>query len=300
MRAAQETPNRRKPVRHLFAREAARGRAYRHWTVRAFLAIATMLTVSACATKTSDDHVAIVDGHRVAYQVFGTGKPVVVMISGMGDSMNSFQDVAPEIARAATVVIYDRAGYGASSAVAGPRDAQAADRELSALLAQIGVSGPFVIVGHSVGGLFAEYYAAMHPRDVAGLILEESRPADFTRRCEAAGVRMCTAPASLVRFMPSGAQGEFAALSRTIVQVEAAGPPHGKPVLVLSRSVEPNAAGFERIWAVAQNDLAMRYPGARHLVASRSGHYVHHDQAQWFVASIVEFLGEVSRERATP
>lgn len=285
---------------HLFARAKTGDCASRHWTFRVFLAFATMLTVSACATKTSDDQVAIIDGHRVAYQVFGTGKPVVVMISGMGDGMSSFQDVAPEIAQVATVIIYDRAGYGASGAVAGLRDAQAAERELSGLLAQIGVSGPYVLVGHSVGGLFAEYYAAMHPSDVAGLILEDSRPADFTRRCEAAGVGMCMAPALAVRFMPNGARGEFAALSQTIAQVEAAGPAPGRDVLILSRSVEPNAAAFDRIWSVAQNDLALRYPGSRHLVASRSGHYVHQDQAAWFVSSVVAFLGDVTREQAAP
>ena len=104
----------------------------------------------------------------------------------------------------------------------------------------------------------------------------------------------------MVRFMPSGAQGEFAALSQTSAQVEAAGPARGKPVLVLSRSVEPDAAGFDRIWSNVQDDLALRYPGSHHLVASRSGHYVHQDQAQWFVASVVAFLGEVNRERATP
>lgn len=287
-------------MRHLFAREAESGRASRRWTLGAVLAFATLLTVGGCASKTDDAHVAIVDGHRVAYQVLGNGKPVVVMISGLGDDMSSFRDVAAEIAEVATVIIYDRAGYGESGAVMGPRDAQAAERELSGLLAQIGVSGPYMLVGHSVGGLFAEYYAVMHPGEVEGLILEDSRPADFTRRCEAAGVGMCTAPELAVRFMPNGAQGEFAALSQTIAQVEAAGPVQGRDVLVLSRSVEPNAAGFDRIWFVAQDDLALRYPGSRHLVASRSGHYVHHDQAQWFVSSIIAFIGDVRREQANP
>lgn len=285
-------------MRHLFARDGESERAILHWTLGVVLAFATLLTVSGCATKTNRDHVAIVDGHRVTYQVFGNGKPVVVIVSGMGDSMSSFQDVAAQIAEVATVIIYDRAGYGASGAVAGPRDAQAAERELSGLLAQIGVSGPYMLVGHSVGGLFAEYYAAMHPGEVEGLILEDSRPADFTRRCEAAGVGMCTAPALAVRFMPNGAQGEFAALSQTIAQVESAGPVRGRNVLVLSRSVEPNAAAFDR--SDAQGDLALRYPGSQHLVASRSGHYVHQDQAEWFVASIVAFIGDVRRETTAP
>lgn len=286
-------------MRHLFTREAARERAKRDRAFKAVLALAALLTVCACATKSNNDHVAIVDGQRVAYRMLGTGEPVVVMIAGLGDGLNSFQDVAPEIAEVATVIVYDRAGYGASSAAAGPRDAQAADRELSGLLAQIGVRGPYVLIGHSLGGLFAEYHAAMHPDDVAGLILEESRPADFTRRCEAAGVDMCAAPALLVRLMPTGAQGEFAALSQTAAQVEAAAPLHGKPVLVLSRSHEPNGSAFDRIWSAAQDDLALRYAGSRHLVASRSGHYVHQDQAQWFAASVVAFLGDVGRQSAT-
>lgn len=285
-------------MRHPFMRNAERGRAKRH-PFKTILAVVTLLTISACATKSSDDHVAMVDGQRVAYRMFGTGEPVVVMIAGLGDGLNSFQDVAPEIAKAATVIIYDRAGYGASSAAAGPRDAQAADRELSGLLAQIGVRGPYVLVGHSVGGLFAEYHAAMHPDDVAGLILEDSRPADFTRRCEAADVDMCVAPASLVRFMPNGAQAEFTSLSLTIEQVEATAPLRGKPVLVLSRSVRPNTSAFDRIWSAAQEDLALRYPGSRHLVASRAGHYVHQDQTQWFAASVIAFLGDVRGQTAT-
>lgn len=285
-------------MRHPFMRNAERGRAKRH-PFKTILAVVTLLTISACATKSSDDHVAMVDGQRVAYRMFGTGEPVVVMIAGLGDGLNSFQDVAPEIAKAATVIIYDRAGYGTSSAAAGPRDAQAADRELSGLLAQIGVRGPYVLVGHSVGGLFAEYHAAMHPDDVAGLILEDSRPADFTRRCEAADVDMCVAPASLVRFMPNGAQAEFTSLSLTIEQVEATAPLRGKPVLVLSRSVRPNTSAFDRIWSAAQEDLALRYPGSRHLVASRAGHYVHQDQTQWFAASVIAFLGDVRGQTAT-
>lgn len=90
-------------MRHLFGREGASRRTGRHWTFRAVLAFATLLAVSACATKTNDDHVVSVDGHRVAYQVLGTGKPVVVMISGMGDGMNSFQDVAAELAEVSIV-----------------------------------------------------------------------------------------------------------------------------------------------------------------------------------------------------
>lgn len=90
-------------MRQLFARKAESGRLSRRWTLSAVLTFATLLTVGGCVTKTNDDHVAIVDGNRVAYQVLGAGKPVVVMIAGMGDGMNSFQDVAAELAEVSIV-----------------------------------------------------------------------------------------------------------------------------------------------------------------------------------------------------
>jgi hypothetical protein len=98
--------------------------------------------------------------------------------------------------------------------------------------------------------------------------------------------------------MPAGAQAEFAALSNTSAQVQRAGPVQDRPVWVLSRAVAANASARDSFWASAQDDLAARYPGARHLVA-RSGHYIHADQQDWFCASVKEFLArEVSGRRA--
>jgi pimeloyl-ACP methyl ester carboxylesterase len=169
------------------------------------------------------ERTALVEGHRVTFRVVGTGRPAVVMISGLGDGMATFDGVAAELGKTRTVIIYDRAGYGGSAAGIGPRDAVAAERELSGVLAQSGVAGPFVLSGHSLGGLFAEYYAAKHPDQIAGLILEESRPANFSRLCEAA-LRdgMCLPPAWIVWFMAKGARDEVAALGIVMDQVESA------------------------------------------------------------------------------
>jgi pimeloyl-ACP methyl ester carboxylesterase len=105
-------------------------------------ASALLFAAGSCGTASDDATIAQVDGRRVAYRVLGSGAPVVVMISGMGDGMGSFEDVAVELSKSATVIIYDRAGYGRSTAAPGPRDARAADRELSGLLAHARVPGP--------------------------------------------------------------------------------------------------------------------------------------------------------------
>jgi pimeloyl-ACP methyl ester carboxylesterase len=255
----------------------------------ATLAVAALFVMPSCASAPRDVRVAHVEDHQIAYRVLGSGRPVIVMISGLGDGMTTFDDAAAELAQSATVIVYDRAGYGGSDAVEGARDARAAERELSALLEQSGVNGPYVLLGHSVGGLYAEYYAAQHPHQVAGLILEDSRPSNFSRACEGAGVDMCAMLSSMAWTLPAGARGELAALVTTERQVGAISPISGKPVLVLSRPVASNANAFDATWASSQRELANRY-GARHLTAPTGGHYVHGDEAAWFVSSIQSFL----------
>jgi pimeloyl-ACP methyl ester carboxylesterase len=260
------------------------------------LALGVLLSTPSCANAPDDIQFAEIGGHRTAYRVLGAGKPAIVMITGSGDTMATLEDVASELATTTTVILYDRAGYGGSDAVAGARDAEAATRELSALLEQSGVSGPYVLAGHSVGGLYAEYFAAQHPDQVMGVVLEDSRPADFTRRCEDAGVSACTFPASMAWALPEGGRAELAALSRTIDQVEHIRPRAG-PTLILSRTTPANASAFDIIWSTAQRDLAVRYPGAHQLVAEDSGHYIHVDQRTWFVASVRSFVEQLRVQR---
>jgi pimeloyl-ACP methyl ester carboxylesterase len=230
------------------------------------------------------------DVPHIAYQVLGSGKPVIVMLSGLGADMTTFAQVAPEIATSATVIVYDRAGYGDSDLAAGPKDAASAERELSSLLARTGIPGPYVLAGHSLGGLFAEYYAAKHPEQVAGLILEESRPADFARRCEAASLSFCTPLPGMMKNAPQGAREEVLALPATESQVRDAGPVSGKPVLILSRPTSADATTFAGQWSAAQVELAKRYPRSVHLLAEGGGHDIHRDQRAWYVESVQAFL----------
>ena len=259
------------------------------------LACAALGAGLAQAAAPADVRTAQVDGHKVAYRVLGHDRPVLVLISGLGDGMASFEAVAPDLARTATVIVYDRAGYGGSDAVAAPRDAAAADRELTGLLKASGVAGPYVVAGHSLGGLYAEYFAAHHPDAVAGLILEESRPADFTARCVAAGIAMCAPPPMLLRFLPKGGQGEGAALDATAAQVGVTARA-AVPVLVLSRPTPAGAKPFDALWGQAQDDLAARY-GARRLAAPGDGHYIHKDQRAWFVDQVSGFLAGVKSRK---
>jgi pimeloyl-ACP methyl ester carboxylesterase len=263
-------------------------RARRAPVVAVLSAIA--IAMAGCQSVPRDMRVAELGDHHLAYRVLGAGRPALVMISGLGDGMDSFRAAAPLLAQNATVIVYDRAGYGSSSRPGALRDAAAAERELLEMLRASDVPGPYVLLGHSLGGLFAEYFAARHPELVAGLILEETRPADFGTRCEAAGINMCGPTPAMMILSPQGAQAEVAALSQTLAEVSALPAPSSNlRVLVLSRPIRRNDNPFDAMWARAQRDLAQHY-GATHRNAPAGGHYIHIDQQAWFVAAVGDFL----------
>lgn len=275
----------------------ARGAAAVRTTAVLALALGVLMSAASCANSPPDVRFAEVDGDRTAYRVLGAGEPAIVMIAGLGDDMATFEDVASELATTTTVILYDRAGYGGSDVTAGARDAQAAIRELSAVLEQSRVSGPYVLLGHSVGGLYAEYFAAQHPDQVLGVVLEDSRPADFTRRCEEAGISACTFPAFMAWTLPAGGRAELAALSITVEEVERMRQPDAMPMLVLSRPTPVNPSAFDILWSAAQRDLTARYPGAQQLVTEDGGHYIHVDQRAWFVASVRAFIDQARAQQ---
>ena len=233
----------------------------------------------------------MVNGHAIAWTSVGSGRPVLVMMAGLGNGKETFAKVAPLLAKHGTIIVYDRPGYGGSPAVPSPRDAEAAASDLDALLTQTGIKGPYIVLGHSLGGLYAEAFAGRHPDKVAGLILEESRPAKFTSQCEALQLGMCTPPKALGMLMPAGAKAEMASLDAVMSQVQARSFIDSKPVLVLSRPTADTP--MDRLWRQAQGELADSYAGARHLTSPAGGHYIHVDQQAWFLQAVTDFMDQV-------
>ena len=109
----------------------------------------------------------------------GGGAPTVVMDSGAGGSVLDWQLVQPEVAGFARVCTYDRGGAGWSEPGAQPRTSQQFVEELHTLLGNAGVQGPYVLVGHSLGGTNMQLYASRYPDEVAGMVLVDSALEDL-------------------------------------------------------------------------------------------------------------------------
>lgn len=115
-----------------------------------------------------------VGGYRLHLYCHGTGSPTVVMEAGMGDFGLTWGLVQPELAKTSRVCVYDRAGLGWSDPSPRPRTVAVMVDELHSLLANAGIPGPYVLAGHSLGGLVVRLYAHSYPQDVTGLVLVDS------------------------------------------------------------------------------------------------------------------------------
>jgi pimeloyl-ACP methyl ester carboxylesterase len=110
-------------------------------------------------------------GHRLHVVASGEAPPTVVLEAPTGGSHLIWLQVAAEVSRHSRVVSYDRAGYAWSDPAASPRTAGAIVEDLRRMLRASGDVGPFVLVGHSFGGLIVRLYALRHPEEVGGLVL---------------------------------------------------------------------------------------------------------------------------------
>jgi|1186.fasta_scaffold36308_1 pimeloyl-ACP methyl ester carboxylesterase len=112
--------------------------------------------------------------YRLHLECHGSGSPSVILEPGGGGSAASMGLIAPAVARDSRVCVYDRAGRGWSDFAASPPDGAQIATDLHTLLHRAHVRGPYVLAGHSFGGLYVRTYAAKYPDDVAGLVLVDS------------------------------------------------------------------------------------------------------------------------------
>lgn len=112
--------------------------------------------------------------HHLHHRCEGSGAPAVVLEAGIAASSVSWSRVQPEIARFTRVCSYDRAGLAWSEYTAAPRTMAALVNELRLLLQQAGIPPPYVLVGHSFGGIIIRAFARSHPNEVAGLVFVDT------------------------------------------------------------------------------------------------------------------------------
>jgi pimeloyl-ACP methyl ester carboxylesterase len=244
-----------------------------------------------------------VGGVRMHIDCTGTGTPAVILEGGFVNSWLEWEKIQPAIARTTQVCSYDRAGLGWSDPPKTPRTSQNMANELRALLKNAGVAGPYVLVGHSYGGLNVRLYAAEHPEEVAGMVLVDSINPDNVL-WDAPGslkesfkmwVYRTTAPFGIPRLLgdcPVGPQScrefaeTYAAMRNDRLESAAIVRSHGGlgslPLIVIAHDPEfykrvspfPEKQKYEFEWQQEQERLTHLSTRSQFLVAKDSGHSI--------------------------
>ena len=235
-----------------------------------------------------------IGGYSLAIRCMGHGSPVVVIDAGLGEGSAAWTTLQTRVATFTQVCTYDRAGVGQSDPGPTPRTSQQMVAELRTLLRKASVEGPYVVVGHSLGGLNAQLFAMQYPHDTAGLVLIDPSFPDMLTRF-AAVLPEAWLPLWNSQF-ESAAEGMTQAdLATSCAQVGVAGKLPNVPLMVLSAGqpvqLPPEystfpAADVLREMQVGHAVLTSTVPHGQHLIVENSSHATMHLQDDVIVDAI--------------
>lgn len=248
----------------------------------------------------------------------------MILESGLGDSYVSWQKMQPQISQFTRVCSYDRAGLGYSDSSPHPRTSKVMAQELHALLQSAGISGPLILVGHSLGGYNVRLYASLYRNEVAGMVLVDSSHPDQAKRLppavndmEKSWVRQAeflefTMPFGVPRLLgfcesdPAARAAEcnfhtaregvaeMKAFAESAAQTAATGSLGDIPLAVLSHDPdmpqpdlpEDLVKPMNDAWQQMQEELAHLSTKGTRTIAKNSGHYIQIDRPDLVVEAI--------------
>jgi pimeloyl-ACP methyl ester carboxylesterase len=220
----------------------------------------------------------------------GSG-PTVVFEAGEGDDLGVWYKVGPLVAATSPVLLYSRAGYGQSAAVAGTRDGAAIVAELRALLGAMSVPLPVVLVAHGNSSAYAELWAKTTPAEFAGLVLVEPRHRDFDAQCAAQKLEDCDVLGPEIDALTEPRRSEQKALPATWDALRPLGGLGAIPLRVLTGTGQRNELDqWLRLWQSFHQQLAQESSKGKWETAGNSGHLVQITDAPAIAAAVAEVI----------
>jgi pimeloyl-ACP methyl ester carboxylesterase len=222
----------------------------------------------------------------------------------MGNSSESWLGIQPKLAEFARVCIYDRAGLGNSDPVAHSQTSRQIAEDLHKLLVHSRVGQSLVLVGHSFGGINVRTYAGMYPKEVVGMVLVDSTHEEQFVRTDALIPEEIKKQFPPDAFVPLGP--EQVNWNETVEQTRKANWHADIPLIVLTAAnARPDPPGplaylapkFEEIRQELQQDLVHRSALGKQIIATRSGHFIHHDEPELVVSAIREVIEATRKQK---
>jgi pimeloyl-ACP methyl ester carboxylesterase len=277
------------------------------------LVLAAIVLVCCVVARTGasapEEHIAV-GAWQVQAAEQGSGRYTVIFESGFGTGLDTWREVAPEVAKSAHVMSYSRAGHGSSDPRPEPRSILQSSRELDQLVTAAGLKPPFILVGHSYGGLLARAFALRHPGQVAGMVLVDPADERFNpglRRLDAR--RAADDDRQFDALVPARFRAEYDALKPVLDRGALPSPLDGKlpdvPVVVLTSVQQLDKPEFflQNVEAVALKrdlhaDFLRQFSEGSQVLTLKSGHDIQKEEPELVIAAVKKVIAAASRRAA--
>jgi pimeloyl-ACP methyl ester carboxylesterase len=255
-----------------------------------FSSFATLFFCSSCETLKNVQQTNI-DGRQVEYTTAGSGSPTIVFETGMGKDINTWFSVFDSLSKHTAVFAYNRPGYGQSNLRNAPRNVREIAEQLHQNLKSTRQKPPYLLVGHSAGGLYVNMFARLFPEEVAGVVfLDASHPDQFEyfrkHQIVLYNILITSARKGKRRY-------EESIVKNTQSDFKDAPAFPDVPVLVLTAGKKSSPLETEKLrnkWLEFQADLAALSTKSKQIIVEGSGHFVHKDKPNIVIQEIIRLI----------
>jgi pimeloyl-ACP methyl ester carboxylesterase len=250
----------------------------------------------ACTSLPLDRRVAV-DNRSLAYRADGNGAPAVVFQSGFGDGAKAWSRIYGKVSEVTTALAYDRVGYGKSGEAGTARDPCTIAREQRDLLHISGVAPPYLLVGHSLGGLYQYVYAKMFPEEVGGLILLDPTHPDHWQHMQTDAPGLARTIRTMRVLFSTTMKREFDDQTVCLDKIDRAQPLR-MPVRLLVRTDFQmlERGNFEQMVKRLQSDWLALTGAPRIEEVAGTGHYIQKDRPGAVIDAIREEIQKIRRD----
>lgn len=215
------------------------------------------------------------------------GKPTVIMDAGYGDFSKVWDSLIGDISTLSNVLIYDRAGLGKSEKSSNPRTSREMIKELKELLNETKIKPPYILVGHSFGGVNMRMFATEYQNEVCGLVLVDSTPEDYRERFLPT-MSKDFQQAYNKQFVYEGNYDEF---MESLKQLKETRLKLNIPLIVLSAGKKAHySKESQELWNEMQREILEISSNGELVIAENSAHYIQNDEPEVVVSAIKKLI----------
>lgn len=273
-------------------------------------AIIIAIGLTDCSAQDEDRFVEV-SGKKQHIKVIGTGDPTIVFVTGLAEPLTNYDSIQKVFSKVTRTFSYDRAGLGKSEPISVERSIDNMAQELKQILERDKINPPYLLVGHSLGGMIIRYYNYLYPDNVVGLFLidpasekydDEVRKGLSQKEIKTIdSLDYVLTPWTRDERVPLAIRSEYQNFKTKDKElIKNVKFPTDKPVTIVSSARYSDAERKEQLsqrevdlWVKLHNEWTIEASQIRHVITEKSGHYIHNEEPDLIIKELQIMLNKL-------